>query len=706
MGTPPTPSSSEPIVVLHVETPSPPSPQPNPEEEKAEARPVSPPPPAVVKPTKYAYSRQELLEFRHRPECLEPPTGVNLEGIASADDAGKGKQPIGWRGAKKPALNNNTSVRGRAREGVRGRKDMPLDIDVAPLQVTENRYRVKDFDGEEKMLRILNGILNKLTPESFDNLLQQVLKMEINTVSLLEQAVDAVFEKALSEPTFSPVYAEFCEKLSTMLPPVLDETGKPKKFKSLLLNQCQKEFENQDRRDKDAPELDDAAKKQRQLGTIRFIGELFVRGLLKANIMFDCIKMLSDKPTEENIEALCKLLRTVGKTLDKSDMTKVNEVFATLKDMTVLEGLNFRFRFMLQDVIDLRREKWVGRIETLKAKKLSDVHKQDEEDKKRKERQDRALAKQAEDARRASAPTNRKTGDRYINLRSPQKAAPSQSSPDDGFMTQKKGKRAGKPEVRPVSKPIREETRVPKSKVRKSETEEVKKPTQPSGFGVLEVEPGDSDDIEELEDGGDTLENDQSEESEKSREEALKSIERLLCDYLRSQDMKEAIDCIEELKTTQFHSDIVDRGVNLLFDHKEGPVLLVTLFRQLATDGIFTRKHLETGLAPTLEILDDLIIDFPLALTQLAAFVAPLIVDSMLSLSIFSSEAASNLKGSGSLGKWFDLTLKNIQSLGKDAEFVKKLVQASKLDFAALFKSPDLLESFLTDHQELKALAA
>jgi len=54
----------------------------------------------------------------------------------------------------------------------------------------------------------------------------------------------------------------------------------------------------------------------------------------------------------------------------------------------------------------LRRDKWVGRIETLKAKKLSDVHKQDDEDKKRKERQEWAQQKQAEDARRA-APSNR-----------------------------------------------------------------------------------------------------------------------------------------------------------------------------------------------------------------------------------------------------------------------------------------------------------
>lgn len=244
-------------------------------------------------------------------------------------------------------------------------------------------------------------ILSKLTPESFDDLLQQVLKMGINTGSLLTQAVDAIFEKALSEPTF---YAEFCEKLSTMLLPVLDEEGKTKKFKSLLLNQCQQEFENQQGyRTKKGQELDETAKKQRQLGTIQFVGELFVRGFLKSNIMFDCIRMLSEKVSEENIEGLCKLLRTVGKTLDKSDTFRVNDVFA---DLTKMTRLNFRFCFMLQDVIDLRREKWVGRIETLKDKKLSDDHKQDEEDKNRKERTDRLLAMRAEDARRA-APSNR-----------------------------------------------------------------------------------------------------------------------------------------------------------------------------------------------------------------------------------------------------------------------------------------------------------
>ena len=176
-------------------------------------------------------------------------------GIASSEQ-GKNKQPPGWRGAKKPVNNSLSSVRGRGREGVRGKKDAPLDIEVVPLQMSENRYVIKSFDGEEKTLRAFQAILNKLTPESFEALLQQVLVLGLNTSELLDRAVDHVFEQALSEPTFSPVYAEFCERLSSDLAPVMivmeDASQKPKKFKSLLLNKCQKEFEKQDQKEDEA----------------------------------------------------------------------------------------------------------------------------------------------------------------------------------------------------------------------------------------------------------------------------------------------------------------------------------------------------------------------------------------------------------------------------------------------------------------------
>jgi translation initiation factor 4G len=59
----------------------------------------------------------------------------------------------------------------------------------------------------------IQSVLNKLTPEKFDVLVAKVKEIGINTLELLRSSVLAVFEKALAEPVFSPVYAEFCVKV-------------------------------------------------------------------------------------------------------------------------------------------------------------------------------------------------------------------------------------------------------------------------------------------------------------------------------------------------------------------------------------------------------------------------------------------------------------------------------------------------------------
>ena len=57
-----------------------------------------------------------------------------------------------------------------------------------------------------------------------------------------------VFDKALSEPTFSALYAQLCHFLSSELPDFTEEdpeTGESKKFtfRRIILNKCQSEFE-------------------------------------------------------------------------------------------------------------------------------------------------------------------------------------------------------------------------------------------------------------------------------------------------------------------------------------------------------------------------------------------------------------------------------------------------------------------------------
>ena len=66
-------------------------------------------------------------------------------------------------------------------------------------------------------VRQIKGILNKLTPENFERLLQQVLDI-VNDAELLHATIKLVFENAVAQPTFSFMYAQFCAE-SSKVPP-------------------------------------------------------------------------------------------------------------------------------------------------------------------------------------------------------------------------------------------------------------------------------------------------------------------------------------------------------------------------------------------------------------------------------------------------------------------------------------------------------
>lgn len=66
------------------------------------------------------------------------------------------------------------------------------------------------------MYKQFRGILNKLTPQKFETLLDKVKNLEINTQKRLEGVIDLIFEKAIDEPNFSEAYAAMCNKLSML----------------------------------------------------------------------------------------------------------------------------------------------------------------------------------------------------------------------------------------------------------------------------------------------------------------------------------------------------------------------------------------------------------------------------------------------------------------------------------------------------------
>lgn len=69
------------------------------------------------------------------------------------------------------------------------------------------------FFAHQDLFRRVRAILNKLTPQMFQQLMKQVTQLAIDTEERLKGVIDLIFEKAISEPNFSVAYANMCRCL-------------------------------------------------------------------------------------------------------------------------------------------------------------------------------------------------------------------------------------------------------------------------------------------------------------------------------------------------------------------------------------------------------------------------------------------------------------------------------------------------------------
>lgn len=73
--------------------------------------------------------------------------------------------------------------------------------------------------------KAVKGTLNKLTPEKFERLLQQLVDV-VTSAEILHTTISLVFESAVAQPTFVAMYADLCDRLSKVCRPV-HELSKP-----------------------------------------------------------------------------------------------------------------------------------------------------------------------------------------------------------------------------------------------------------------------------------------------------------------------------------------------------------------------------------------------------------------------------------------------------------------------------------------------
>ncbi|XP_037644299.1 eukaryotic translation initiation factor 4 gamma 1-like, partial [Sebastes umbrosus] len=275
------------------------------------------------------------------------------------------------------------------RRSHRGHRKKPRKI-ISPEQVKT-----------QELFNSLHSILDKLTPQKFRELMKQVMDLTIDTEERLKGAVELIFEKAISEPNSSMVYANMCRCLMGLEVPTSDKPGVFVNFRNLLLNCCQKEFEKEQDDDliiaKKQQEIEAAKEgeerehlrvelqesrdqaRRRSLGNIMFIGELFKLKILNEVIMYICIGELLKNHDEESLECLYMMLSTIGKDLDfEKAKPRMDQYFNQMDQIIKERKTSSRISLMLQDVLDLRKSNWVPRKGDQGPKTIDQIQKEAE----------------------------------------------------------------------------------------------------------------------------------------------------------------------------------------------------------------------------------------------------------------------------------------------------------------------------------------
>jgi len=331
-------------------------------------------------------------------------------------------RPNSSRNLSRQASRNSNRPDYMDRRGKNSSEILPQNGNIEALKINdETRWKAKHMTSEENgnseeenIFRKAISLLNKMTIEKFEKLSEKFVNVGLNSVDIVDRIISVLVTKAQGEAHFSPMYAQLCLKLSEAHLPAFNGMNDGKKvFRKMLLEHCQREF-GKDKSAliqaiKDDSGLEPEEKLEKEIitkrhyaGHMRFVGELYKVGILREKSIHSAVSELlnfnengesSDKvPEEENLECLVKLLSTVGKmmqaTQKESYKSMFNSYFVEISRLSKdSKNVSSRLRFMLRDLIDLKRNNWVPRRVEEKAKTFAQIHSEvakEEEEKARK----------------------------------------------------------------------------------------------------------------------------------------------------------------------------------------------------------------------------------------------------------------------------------------------------------------------------------
>jgi len=241
------------------------------------------------------------------------------------------------------------------------------------------------MDSIERTRRDVKSFLNKLTVEKIAVISERIALVVEGKPECLQEVVNLVLDKAVTEPAFSEMYADLCQILQWRSPC----HGNKNEFTNALLNRCQVEFETmpttfvlspEDTKNLTQEDIDNKILKMktRILGVAKLIGELFIRKMLGVKILSSVVHDLlfnKENPEDHFIESMCELIMATGYHLDSHERGRgqLDQWEARLMELKTHGDYSSRVQFLIQDVFETRNVKWVKKIHKEKAKTLCQI---------------------------------------------------------------------------------------------------------------------------------------------------------------------------------------------------------------------------------------------------------------------------------------------------------------------------------------------
>uniref|UniRef100_A0A914PC26 MIF4G domain-containing protein n=1 Tax=Panagrolaimus davidi TaxID=227884 RepID=A0A914PC26_9BILA len=230
-------------------------------------------------------------------------------------------------------------------------------------------------------------LIDKRSPATFESIHEKITEIPYNQISqILATMAEILFKKAVNDHTFAEMCADLCKIIHRI---EMKNEGVEVKhvFYSEIIRKCQSSFESRALLDRQisAAEIQkqleeekknetkfavlNENKKQRMIGIIKFISHLHRVKLLAYKIIENCIVILIrnyedyDNEKELMLEYAITFMENVGPILfqgkeDKLNLTKLDGYVSYLDKFKDI--VSNRIKFMIDNLIKLRDQKWIG----------------------------------------------------------------------------------------------------------------------------------------------------------------------------------------------------------------------------------------------------------------------------------------------------------------------------------------------------------